>query len=204
MSAGLSFETRRDDSRCVLNTEPIPDLTEIRNEQEKEKCHRALEHCESIYRDEEAIRPELTGFFANFINRSTIFSQIESQTGTLESQTGMPDWVRRGCIITHEAYLMNAVDIPDAATYYRAYEMMASGDKIPGDNIDGYIKEFWRNNELLADTIYTYAERYVHSADQVNTCLHVLCGAAMTELAWQHTQTDRQVEISPDPVWINK
>lgn len=175
MSAGLSFETSRDDSRYVLNAgESIPDLTEIRNEQEKEKCHRALEHCENIFRGEETIKPELTEFFADFDGRSTIFSQA-----------GMPEWVKRGCIITHETHIMDNTEVPDAATYCRMYEKIASNDKL-GEQVE----EFLKNNKYLADTIYTYAQRYSRPG-QENQCLLALCGATMTELAWQHTQTGR-------------
>lgn len=183
MSAELLSETSRDDSLLdIPEPKEIPGLAEVRDEQEL--CRHAIEYCKGVLRGEEAMKPELEKFFAKF-DGPTIFSHDAEPPG-------LPDWVKQGCIITHETNLSNSGNMPPPGShvYYSMYETMARLCQ------GGYADEVF--GKLVMDTVEnrkTLVEavcEYVPNDSAENARLLALCGVTMAELAW-HARTDNHM-----------
>lgn len=171
---------------------------EEKRKREQVEYSEAWELCDKVFTDKETANPGLLSFFKIFdgtheasdgtLINSSVFSQ-----GRLPG--GLPDWMKDGCTISHEANLNNAITPPDSEMYYQAYEEIVSEVT---KNKQTQIAKFLSNREFLADAICDYYEQYNRPGleDQFCPSRLAICGAAIAERAWLLAQNEYMRQLA--------
>lgn len=132
----------------------------------------------------------LAEFFQKLEDRPTIFCQ-----------NGLPDWVKRGFLIAHQANeQIGTIPHPNTGTYLQAYMDVATLCKSETgfERLNAFMDEFHKNHSNLPDTVYSLASKHVRPGQAHHTDPRPLAmfGAALYRLAWERAQDNHNKNIA--------